>query len=318
MTKPSRNAHPPTTSPSEPRRRLRSNAKLSSMGAAPPLDVPPANDAAFSEILQLTAESRLVMSTKGDLSPLWTRIENLQPDGSWHVDPSPGLLIEDVYLDLFRDRLVERMSMAGVLPPPISLIALARRHEWDARDGHAEALVIARVLEALAFALRDDPEAVARFHNIAHEYMLQRRPGSVPRGAGDLRFKRSGRPPVAAQRLLHCAQIAMHELPPPRREGPTEEEFDRYLTQAETLTWEVADLFPAIYPKTPPERERVASALATSLRELEDRDAECIATAALRACGMSPKQASNVFSYLDKRRKRAADRQSNSTADTPP
>ncbi|MDO9017985.1 MAG: hypothetical protein Q8S73_39965 [Deltaproteobacteria bacterium] len=285
------------------------NAKLSSMGAAPPLDVPAPNDAAFSETLRLTADSRLVMSTEGNLSPLWTRIEIRQPDGSWQVDPSPGLLIDDAYLDQFRDRLVERMSSAGVLPPPVSLIALARRHEWDARDGKPEALVIARVLEALAFALRDDPEAVSHFHNFAHNYMLQRRPGSVPRGAGDLRNMRSGRPPAAAQRLLDCADTTMRELPPLRREGPTEEEFDRYLTKAETLAWEVADLFPALYPKTPPERERVACALATTLSQMEDRDAERIAMAALRACGMPTKQASNAFNYIDKRKKRAADRQ---------
>ncbi|MBK8692767.1 MAG: hypothetical protein IPN17_10870 [Deltaproteobacteria bacterium] len=42
---------------------------------------------------------------------------------------------------------------------------------------------------------------------------------------------------------------------------------------------------------------------------MEHRDAECIAIAALRACGMPPKQASNAFNYLDKRNKRAADRE---------
>ncbi len=314
MPKPSRDSQPPTTSTSEPRRRLRLNAKLSSMGAAPALGVPAPVDEAFSETLQLTAESRLVMSTTGNLSSWWTRIEKLRPDGSWQVDPSPGLRLEDVHVDQYRDLLEARLLRAGALPPPVPLIALAERHEWDARTGDPDALVIARVLQALAYALRDDPEVVTELLNFAHAYMLQRRPGHVPLGSGDPRIKRSGRRPVAALRLLKCARNAMRDLPPLRREGPTEEENDEYLDEAEHLAWEVEHLYPAVYPKKFSEQQSAITALSEELMAMRKREPDRIAKAALRACGMSSRQASDTFAFLDKKSKRKAETEPGASA----
>jgi hypothetical protein len=307
MTQPSRESDPSTTSTPGARRRLRLNAKLSSMGAAPSLGVPVPIDEAFSETLQLTAASRLVMSTTGNLSSWWTRIERLQRDGSWQVEPSPGLRVADVHFDRYRDLLEARLSRAGVLAPAVPLIALAERHEWDARTGDPDALVIARVLQALAYALRDDPEVVAEFLNFAHAYMLQRRPKHVPLGSGDPRIKRSGRRPVAAHWLLKCARIAMVALPPRRRGGPTEDELDEYLDEAEKLTWVVEHLYPAIYPKTNVEREEAVRVLGEALRAMPKRAPDTIAKAALRACGMSSRQTSDTFTFLDKRSKRKAE-----------
>ncbi|MDB4929974.1 MAG: hypothetical protein JWM10_2458 [Myxococcaceae bacterium] len=276
------------------------------MGAAPALGVPAPIDEAFTETLQLTARSRLVISTTGNLSSWWTRVERLRRDGSWQVDPSPGLRLEDVHVDQYRDLLEARLLRAGALPPAVPLIALAERHEWDARTGDPDALVIARVLQALAYALRDDPEVATEFLNFAHAYMLQRRPRSVPLGSGDPRIKRSGRRPVAAHWLLRCAELAMRALPARRRGGPTEEELGAYLDEAEEIAWVVEHLYPAIYPRGHVAQEEAVKVLAEALRAMTKRAPETIAKAALRACGMSSRQASDTFGFLDKKTKRKA------------
>lgn len=135
-----------------------------------------------------------------------------------------------------------------MVPPPPALKSVAQRYREEVEEGDPDALVIVRVLDAMALALREDPEVATDLLVMSDTYLQRKRPGALLQGAGDPRLKRSGRTPAAAEALLRLAKEVAETQEVPldatERAKGHEDDFDSY---AEELALEVGRAFPGTY-----------------------------------------------------------------------
>lgn len=255
-------------------------------------------------VANISNDRRFEISAEGPDEPWSLRFLDREEGGDWRVDPTPGLRIDYWELPGFRDFLLSVLQKHGMVPPRPALEDVAQRYREEVEEGDPDALVIVRVLDAMALALREDPEVATDLLVMSDTYLRRKRPGALLQGAGDPRLKRSGRTPAAAEALLRLAKEVAETQEVPldatERAKGYADDFDSY---AEALAWEVGRAFPGTYPPRDLNLARQAvAALAETLRKKNLRTPQKVARAALRAFGMPEDTVRNFFSYQSKKK----------------
>lgn len=252
---------------------------------------------------EVSSTRSFCITSEDHLEPWWLRFVDVEADGQQRVDPSPGLHLPYFELAAFRDLLIREMTRSGISPPRLTLEEVAQSYRADAEAGDQRALTIVQVLRALHVALDQDPAVAETWLRQAHGYLIDKRPDTIPLGAGDSRIRRSGRRPAAAEALLQVAreweQDPTPPIPPYAYDPTVGDSFDDYALE---LDWVMEVVFLGAYtPRDLGALTRCRDALAALLRTSDPRNAETIVLATLRLYGVEEKKVRNFLSFLDKR-----------------